>query len=303
MTRAFLRGPRIVVRQFGVVLRGPRIVVRQFGVAFCLLACVFFLAGCSAGQENASQTPAAVTAQAEITAQSPAPETPAPTPLVQASVAASPPAQDSGPSASYPAERTTVADGFYYFRLTDAIKKRITGISFPADIKNAKITYDDLRYVRLKYYDFDGNIYTNGELIVNAALAKEVAEIFYALYLQQYAFTSIRLVDDYGEPGDDNLSMAANNTSAFNYRYVTGTKTLSQHSYGRAVDINPRINPYIANGRVSPANGAAYVDRSQNLPGMISHNDPCYQLFAEYGWKWGGDASDRDYQHFSKKQS
>jgi hypothetical protein len=210
------------------------------------------------------------------------------------------------PEASQDAEaeegdRTVVADGFYYMELTDELKARITGMSFPADPSDSAITYADLRYVRLKYYDFEGNVHDDGELIVHAELAEEVAQIFYELYGAEYPFTSIRLVDDYGEPGDDNLSMAANNTSAFNYRYVTGTETLSRHSYGAAIDVNPRLNPYINGERISPENGAEYADRSLKRPGMIDHDDLCYRLFSGYGWKWGGDSEgDKDYQHFSK---
>jgi hypothetical protein len=194
-----------------------------------------------------------------------------------------------------------IADGFFYLELTDEIKDKITGMSYPADDRGAKVTYDDLRYIRLKYYDFEGHVHEDGELIVNRALAQEVTEIFFKLYEAEYPFTSIRLVDEYGEAADDNLSMAANNTSAFNYRFVTGTDTLSLHSYGYAIDVNPRLNPYISDGRVAPENGAAYADRSLGLPGMIDPDDLCYRLFTEYGWRWGGDwEGDKDYQHFSK---
>jgi len=192
-----------------------------------------------------------------------------------------------------------VADGFYIVALTDGLKERITGKSFPEG--EAEITYDDLRYIRLKYWDFEGEEHEDGELIVSEQLAREVAGIFYALYEAKYPFTSIRLVDDFGEPGDDNLSMAANNTSAFNYRFVTGTDTLSLHSYGDAIDINPMLNPYIDGERVAPENGAAYADRTLGLPGMIGHDDLCYKLFTENGLKGGGDWDEgKDYQHFSK---
>ena len=246
-----------------------------------------------AGSLPASSVPAVYSAQVALSAPSPTSiptEKPTKTPSPSAAVSAS---DENG--------KVVIADGFYYYKLNDEIKKRITGMSFPSDIEDSKITYGDLRYIRLKYYDFSGGVHDDGELIVNAKLAEEVTQIFYELYKAKYPFTSIRLVDDYGEPGDDNLSMAANNTSAFNYRYVTGTKTLSLHSYGDAIDINPKINPYITNGRVSPANGAQYADRSLHLPGMIDKSDLCFKLFTADGWKWGGNASeDKDYQHFSK---
>ena len=193
-----------------------------------------------------------------------------------------------------------IANGFYYIALDDDIKARITGMSYPADGADCAISYDDLRYIHLLHYNFDGNI-KDGELIVNARIADEVLEIFYELYQAEYPLASVVLVDDFGEPGDDNLSMAANNTSAFNYRYVTGTSKLSRHSYGAAIDINPVFNPYIDGDRIVPENGIMYADRRLDLPGMIDHDDLCYQLFTQHGWTWGGDWSgDKDYQHFSK---
>lgn len=269
--------------------------------AVCLaFTSVFFMliAGCSAGDAIQSASPSSfgISASAAIVTQKPsqtAQAVPIPSAIVS-QASASPPAS--------PAAKTEIADGFYYTKLDGALKKRITGMSFPKDEENAQISYDELRYIRLSFYDFNGRAHTDGELIVNAKLAKEVTQIFYELFQAKYPFTSIRLVDDFGEPGDDNLSMAANNTSAFNYRYVTGTKTLSLHSFGEAIDINPLLNPYITDGRVSPANGAKYADRSLGLPGMISRSDLCYKLFTQNGWKWGGDsAQDKDYQHFSKK--
>ena len=252
-------------------------------------------------------TPAATATTPQVSF-SPAPSLslpPSPTPQITPSpgVAASPtPAATPyvTPTNTPDDGRVEIAEGFYYQKLDDALKKRITGMSYPANDENCIITYDDLRYIGLQYVDFDGKEH-EGELIVHKKLAKEVTQIFRALYLAQYPLTCVRLVDDYGEPGDDNLSMAANNTSAFNYRRVTGSKTLSRHSYGAAIDINPLYNPYIDGGRIAPENGAKYADRSLDFPGKIDHDDLCYKLFIENGWTWGGDwKGDKDYQHFSK---
>ncbi|MEX1307964.1 MAG: M15 family metallopeptidase, partial [Eubacteriales bacterium] len=132
-------------------------------------------------------------------------------------------------------------------------------------------------------------------------LADEVTRIFYRLYLAKYPMTSIILIDEFGGSTGDDASMSANNTSAFNYRLVAGTDHLSKHALGRAIDINPMMNPYVQNDHFSPENGAAYVDRSDIQLGMIDENDLCYQLFIEYGWEWGGAwHSSKDYQHFQK---
>ncbi len=230
-------------------------------------------------------------------------ETPAATPQLSESAepsATSKPTDKPAGEDKASEDKTVIADGFYYMKLDDALKQRITGMSYPADDEDIAISYDDLRYIKIKYVDFSGSE-KDGELIVNKKLAKEVTQIFYELYQAQYPVESVRLVDDYGEPGDDNASMAANNTSAFNYRKVTGSKKLSRHSYGAAIDINPKLNPYIDGDRVAPENGAAYADRSKDFAGKIDHDDACYKIFIKHGWTWGGDwKGDKDYQHFSK---
>jgi D-alanyl-D-alanine carboxypeptidase-like protein len=100
---------------------------------------------------------------------------------------------------------------------------------------------------------------------------------------------------------DDDRSMAANNTSGFNCRRVSGSSSWSEHVVGRAIDLNPLRNPYVTRGgRVSPPAGRPYVNRARRAAGMIHANDLVVRAFAAAGWRWGGDWSgSRDYQHFS----
>ena len=198
-------------------------------------------------------------------------------------------------------ERITYQDGFYYEPLSDSIKERITGISYPET--GCTVPYEDLNYVKLLYVDFDGEV-QSGELICNKAIAQDMVEIFYELYRNEYRIERIRLIDEYS--GDDTLSMLDNNTSCFNYRVVDGTTTLSKHALGCAIDINPFYNPYIVfnkNGSgetyISPKGSEIYADRSQNFPYKIDENDLCYKLFTQHGFTWGGNwNSTKDYQHF-----
>ena len=121
--------------------------------------------------------------------------------------------------------------------------------------------------------------------------------IFRRLYEIGYPIASMRLVDDFG--GDDDASMSANNTSAFNCRPVTGGGGFSEHSYGTAIDVNPVQNPYLAGSTVLPAEGRQYVDRPDS-PGVIHAGDEVVQAFADHGFRWGGTWSGPiDYQHFS----
>lgn len=191
-------------------------------------------------------------------------------------------------------------DRFFYVELTEGLKERITGLSFPEDASDCRMTYEDLRYVVLMYVDYNGQEQV-GELMVHQLVAQDVMEIFYKLYTYGYQLSSVRLVDDYGQPGQDSLSMADNNTSSFCYRKVNNSKKLSWHSFGAAVDINPVENPYINGSHVSPEAGREYLDRKDVRPHMITHDDYAYEVFTQYGWKWGGDfKGDKDYQHFYK---
>lgn len=199
-------------------------------------------------------------------------------------------------------DRIIYQEGFYYQSLSDTIKEKITGISYPADDDRAAISYDMLRYVHVLYYDFD-NECQSGELICHKAIARDLTEIFYALYEARYPIEKIKLVDEY--QGDDDLSMQDNNTSCFNYRALPSGR-LSNHAYGLAIDINPLYNPYITYAKdgtvkIAPQGGENYADRDQTFIGKIDKEDLAYQLFLQHGFTWGGNwRSSKDYQHFEK---
>lgn len=205
--------------------------------------------------------------------------------------------------------RFTYADSFYYEPLSDNLRRYITGISYPVTDEKAEktlaISYDELRYVHILHYDFEGNL-TEGELICNEFIAQDLVEIFYELYRNEYQLEKVHLIDEYN--GDDTASMLDNNTSCFNYRVVEGTTSLSKHALGLALDINPFYNPYITynedgSEHVSPEGSLKYADRTINFPYKIDENDLCYKLFTQHGFTWGGNwNSCKDYQHFQKNK-
>lgn len=177
----------------------------------------------------------------------------------------------------------------------DAVKAKMQGGSMP---NNATISYDELRYLTVFHYDYEGNI-KKGELVCNKAIAHDLLCIFRALFSRTYPINSIRLVDDF--EASDEASMRANNTSCFNYRTVTGTKTLSKHAIGMAVDINPLQNPYIKGKRIQPSTAVEFVDRNKDFPHKIDEDDFCKEVFTSFGFRWGGNwRSTKDYQHFEK---
>lgn len=196
-------------------------------------------------------------------------------------------------------DRVYYEDGFYYEPISDVIWERIQGKSFGED---CTINVDDLRYVRVLYIDFYGAI-AEGELIVNKQVAQDVVEIFKEIYDKKYPIEKIRLIDDYN--ANDEKSMADNNTSAFNFRMIEGTTTVSDHSFGLAIDINPLYNPYIQKmgnkTTILPKEGEGYADRSLEFDYKIRKGDACYKAFTSRGWKWGGEWEGTiDYQHFYK---
>jgi len=194
------------------------------------------------------------------------------------------------------------ADSFYYTALTEEIKERITGKSYPDTEEPLQISYEDLAYVHVLHYDFQLQI-QEGELICNQSIAQDLVDIFYELYESRYPIEKICLIDEYD--ADDEASMADNNTSCFNYRTVSGRTKLSNHAYGYAIDINPLYNPYVRtrDGKelISPDNAVMYADRSADFLHKIDKNDLCYRIFIEHGFRWGGAwNSSKDYQHFEK---
>jgi hypothetical protein len=160
------------------------------------------------------------------------------------------------------------------------------------------VPIEDLRLLTMDHWGLDGSVH-GGEMVVNRSVAADVLKVFGMLFDAHFPIARMDLVDEYG--GDDDLSMAADNTSAFNCRRVTGGTAWSEHAYGWAIDINPVQNPYVTGGGtvLSPA-GEKYLDRSNKSPGMIHAGDLVVRVFASIGWEWGGNwTAFQDYQHFS----
>jgi hypothetical protein len=154
-----------------------------------------------------------------------------------------------------------------------------------------------LRLLRLRYWGFDGAHHV-GALVVRDRVAADVVKVFRRLYAERFPIRRMRKVDAYR--GSDDVSMAADNTSAFNCRFVSGSRRWSQHAYGEAIDVNPVENPYLQGGRVRPPAGGRYVNRSKVRPGMAVSGGTLVRAFAAGGWQWGGRwAVTPDYQHFS----
>lgn len=155
-----------------------------------------------------------------------------------------------------------------------------------------------LRAVEVDHVDFNGN-HRRGTIVVNAEVVDDIVVVFQRLYRARYPIAGMVPIEAYA--GDDDASMAANNTSGFNCRVVTGGGSWSRHAYGTAIDINPVQNPHVDGGVVLPPSGGDHRDRTAYHPAMIQPGDVVTAAFADVGWRWGGDFRTlRDYQHFDR---
>lgn len=171
---------------------------------------------------------------------------------------------------------------------------------------------DGLAPLVVQYYGFAENGKADltqlreGVLMVHESVREDLKQIF--LELQQIGFPIEKIVptNKYGLNRDttgwnDSHSMEDNNTSAFNYRYITNSDRLSPHGMGIAIDFNPHFNPfesYHHDGKFVEPHDAYY---HKNRPGTIS-DSIVVGLFDKRGWIWGGRWNNPvDYQHFDKR--
>jgi hypothetical protein len=165
-------------------------------------------------------------------------------------------------------------------------------------VPGCPVGYEELTYLTVSHLGFDGRFHT-GEIIVNAAVAQDVVEVFRRLHEARFPIEQMRVIrlDEVDEPptGDGNI------TTSFTCRTAVGSEGWSFHAYGLAIDINPFHNPYAKADLVLPELASAYLDRSDLRPGMIEPGDAVTEAFAEIGWRWGGNwVTLKDWMHFSR---
>jgi hypothetical protein len=164
------------------------------------------------------------------------------------------------------------------------------------------VPIDRLRLLTLSYWGFDDRVH-EGPMVVNETVAENILWVFGRLFRARFPIVRIALSQKFDPNADPNTKTSI--TGSFNCRPVvtpagTGT-TLSMHSFGLAIDIDPLQNPFVAtNGSTRNRYARPYLDRSQHLPGMIHEGDVVLRAFEHIGWAWGGHWSHgKDYMHFS----
>jgi hypothetical protein len=183
--------------------------------------------------------------------------------------------------------------------LSPGLREWMTGLSWRP---GCPVSLDDLRLLSVRHWGFDGRV-KRGSVVVHEDVAEDVLSAMRRLFKARFPIRRMVLVDRYG--ASDFRSIEADNTSAFNCRYVEGTTRWSEHAYGRAIDVNPIENPYVTSGGTVAHDASwEYIDRSRKQQGMILPNGIAVRAFAGIGWGWGGFWNGaKDYQHFSASGS
>jgi len=262
---------------------GSRFMIRTRAVLATTVGC---LAAAACGPATSQPGPAAPPApSAPISVPSSA--TGAPTPEPSAVTPTAGPPTTASPTPTGPPEFTS--------KVSRIARERLEYSWRPG----CPVPVSDLRLITMTYWGFDDKPHT-GELVVNKDVTEDIVSIFRRLYDWRWPIHRMELVDVY--KADDFASIEADNTSAFNCRPVAGTNNWSKHAYGRAIDINPRENPYVyANGSVAHKNARKFAKRPLRAPGVINPGDRVVRAFEQKGWEWGGYWSGaKDYQHFAK---
>ena len=284
-----------------------------------VVASVVVAAGCSGGGgTSASPTSPAVTASSTTSTATPAsPTTPASVTSTTKRATSGPttapaderlpvvPRAGSEPAVRFPSNPAAVGAGAnaQVAAIPDSLWQRMIGYSWTP---GCPVGRSSLRYVTVNFWGFDGRR-SRGALVVHASVAEQAAGAFTALYEQRFRIRQMRPMDSSwghnpkGPGADDYAAMEADNTSAFNCRYVGGQedrKVYSNHAYGKAIDVNDFENPYVADdGTVYP--DSYFARRRGPAPGVFSSSSSeAVRAFTSRGMRWGGLWSHPDYQHF-----
>ncbi|HWC71137.1 MAG TPA: M15 family metallopeptidase [Actinomycetota bacterium] len=184
------------------------------------------------------------------------------------------------------------------FRIGPFLRERLIGRNWHP---GCPVGIDDLRHVRVSHWSLRGTV-RSGPLILHESVARDVLWVFRRLFEARFPIHRIALPPRYRPPTRLDWFSTHDRSSSFNCRPATGNPgSLSHHSYGWAIDINPLENPYVrSDGSVLRRAAKPYTDRSRREPGMIHPGDVVVRSFARIGWEWGGDwVTLKDYMHFS----
>lgn len=171
-------------------------------------------------------------------------------------------------------------------RISDRVWRNMVGRSWH---RGCPVGRGGLRLLRVNYWDFSG-YRRRGEIVAARGVIRQMAGALSDMYRAELPIRRMYRVDRFGwsrrlRGADDYRSMAADNTSAFNCRWVVGRPGIrSPHSYGRSLDINPWENPYRASHGWVP--NRWWPGRSHERVAWRSRAHRVVRIMASHGLRW-----------------
>ena len=154
----------------------------------------------------------------------------------------------------------------------------------------------DLRELEVPFVDFEGQT-QRGVIVAHRDVMDSLGRILVTLHERGFPIERMDPVEEFD--GDMLTSLQANNTSAFNCRrpdQINAPQAESPHANGRAIDINPDLNPWMDLRCQCWSPRATHQERTA-APGKIVPGDGTVRLFEDEGWIWQ-NISVADYMHF-----
>jgi hypothetical protein len=152
----------------------------------------------------------------------------------------------------------------------------------------------ELRRIWVSYIDFLGR-HHHGSIVMHKSLVTRTQRAFHLLYQRRFRIMAMAPMWA-NMPGQTDMSIV---TSGYQCRAVAGTRTWSQHAYGRAIDLNPLQNPMVRGRYIDPPAGRGWLNRARYRIGMV-HAEGAARPFTANGFYWGGRwRTLKDYMHFS----
>ncbi len=177
--------------------------------------------------------------------------------------------------------------------LSASTKREMQGRTWNED---CPVPLEDLAILELKHWGMDGTV-QSGEIVVHRLLAKEVADIFRELFDLRFPMDKVRTYENYSV----GKYAIHNATVGFYCRKAQDAPTeWSSHAYGLAIDINPLINPFLDPKEGWWPSGSELYNERDGQKGKIALQSDVFNVFAKYGWRWGGLDHNPDYMHFQK---
>lgn len=158
------------------------------------------------------------------------------------------------------------------------------------------VTRQQLRRVEVNHVTFSGDV-RRGVLVVHADVAKSVSRIFTRLFESEFRIRRMRPLEKYD--GDSNASLRDDNTGAYNCRrpsQINAPPMKSPHAHGRAIDVNPRENPWV-DLRCDCWFPSPKNRKREPGPGVIVKGGVVWRTFKAEGWIWQ-NIDVPDYMHF-----